>query len=113
MAGRLTKAGIIMRELGRCGLDHVKDQWRTIVQRGFCSMDPEIGRWLRKYSGQDCGPESAKNTRSLKDLVKDVLPASVGLLERQHCAGVDSLLHLRLYFKIQEMALATTRSSKE
>ena len=97
-------AGIIKEELERCGFNQLAEQWAAVARRGFCSMDPELGRWLSTCHGKECGPPTSKITMKLKELVGYLLPGSAKLLQAYHTAGADATLHLQLYFKLQEMA---------
>ena len=45
--------GIIKHELGRVGLDEYIDPWQTMVQQGFCTMDPAVGKWVLMCLGRD------------------------------------------------------------
>jgi DNA polymerase III epsilon subunit-like protein len=101
-------AGIIDRELARCGLHDYQKEWANAARAGCCTMDPEIGRWVRTCFGQDAGPETAKNTMSLKELVRWLLPGSAELLDKHHTAGADAELHLLLYAELCRLATAVS-----
>ena len=50
-------AGIIKRELRTSGLDD--SEWsRAARSRGFCTMCPELGRWISHCVGRDAGSET-------------------------------------------------------
>ena len=50
-------AGVILRELRRCGMSACEGQWFEVARsNGFCTMNPYAGRWLRQASGLEVGP---------------------------------------------------------
>ena len=98
------RCGYIKEELERCGLEQLVEEWAGVVRRGFCSMDPELGRWISTCHGKECGPPTSKITMKLKELVGYLLPGSAKILSQHHTAGADATLHLQLHFKLQEMA---------
>ena len=89
-------AGIIDHELARCGLNDYHKELAGAARAGCCTMDPRVGRWVRACFGQDAAPETTKNTMSLKELVRWLLPGSAELLDTRHTAGADAELHLLL-----------------
>ena len=97
-------AGIIMHELERCGLQELTRRWTTIVQNGFCTMDPTIGRWLRVCFGQDCGTERTKNVFGLSELVEKLVEGGVDMLKKHHDAGADAQMHRLLYINMLDLA---------
>ena len=99
----LLSAGIIDKELERCEMHELRGVWATAARAGCCTMSPDIGRWLRKWFGQDAGGPSVKNTMNLKELVLLLLPADVKLLEEHHTAGADAELHMRLYAELRRI----------
>ena len=95
-------ATIIYNELANCGLERYQAEWSKAAKAGCCTMDPEIGKYLRTCFGQDTGQE--RNTMSLKGLVRTLLPGSAPLLEKHHTAGADAELCMRLYVEICKIA---------
>ena len=88
-------AGIILHELNRCGLDDLAKIWTSIARKsgkGFCTMCPEAGRWLRHACGEEVGPETAKHTLGLEPMVKRLTPDEKWRLANHHDAGTDSIL---------------------
>ena len=86
-------AGIIMKELLRCDMQHDARMFDPIVRMGLCTMDPGIGRWLTQCSGEDQGASQTMNVLKLRTVVELILPEKTQLLDRIHNAGVDALLH--------------------
>ena len=101
-------AGIIMYELERCGLHVLMHRWSTIAREGMCTMDPDLGRWLRICFGQDCGTERTKNTFPLSALVEKLVDGGKDLLKKQHNAGADADMHRLLYISLLDLAKRTT-----
>ena len=97
------------KEMARCGMTDYAPRFKAIAQSGLCTMDPEIGRWLRKAWGEDSGPGESMNTLSLKELVKKLLPESCDLLKDHHTAGVDATLARRLAYALFGLAKAPCR----
>ena len=54
-------AGVIYQELGRCGLEALQDRWMRIMRKGFCTMDPLFGRWLKICTGEQVGQAYVKH----------------------------------------------------
>ena len=50
-------AGLVDAELQRCGLVELRETWRQISREGYCTMNPDLGRWLQQNAGLDVGPE--------------------------------------------------------
>ena len=84
-------AGIVLEELNRCGLDELAELWSGAIQGGFCSMDPDVGHWVRKQAG--LADKERKTPMRLKDMVRLLLPDANALLEKHHSAGNDSRMH--------------------
>ncbi len=95
--------GIILRELERVHSTH-QAAWRDIAQRGLCTMDPWLGRWVRSCFGEDAGPSSAKNTLRLSELMSKLVPKEDASFGPQHTAGPDAHRHWRLYFELLQLA---------
>ena len=95
-------AGIILNELARCGLHEFHDAWKRIAQKGFCTMDYEVGRWVYTCAGQEVGPETAKHSIGLEKIVpllKDPLSDEhIEMLKNHHHqADVDAQLTRLVY----------------
>ena len=97
-------ATIIHNELANSCLAQHQVEWSKAARAGCCTMDPEIGKYLRTCFGQDAGPQTAKNTMSLRELTQWLLPENAVLLEQQHTAGADAELCLRLYAEMRKIA---------
>ena len=59
-------AGIIDREFQRCGLKDLREEWQRVAKNGYCTMNPELGRWIRMTSGREVGPGTAKHCEGLQ-----------------------------------------------
>ncbi len=93
-------AGIIDCELNRCGLAALREEWRRIARDGFCTMNPELGRWMRVTSGREVGPPTAKHCEGLPATVQVLLPNKSLLLAGLHDAGCDAELTRSIYVKL-------------
>ena len=40
-------AGLIAKELVNAGLEDLVEAWIDIAKKGFCTMDPDVGKWLQ------------------------------------------------------------------
>ncbi len=100
-------AGIILNELARCGLSEMHGEWKVIAQRGFCTMDYEVGRWVRLCCGEEVGPPTAKHCLGLNDIVRRLLPKSDALMCERHDAGADAQLTRLVYIALLERAKLT------
>ena len=58
-------AGVIAAELLRCGFLQLHNEWVRIARCGYCTMNPEVGRWLKEYGGEDVGLETTQWTFGL------------------------------------------------
>ena len=88
--------GIVARELSRCGLQQLLVTWEAVAMNGFCTMNPEMGRYVREYDQQDAGPSTAKNTLSQKEMARRLLPESAHVSGGHHSTGVDAEFHYRI-----------------
>ena len=89
-------AGIIYAELQRAGLEEWRSLWRTIAQRGVCTMDRDIQKWMQSCFGQEMILGEKTLVLSLKDslqLVHRDKNALQELLKKSHTAGADSQMH--------------------
>ena len=93
-------AGVILNELERCRLYELCGTWRRTAQKGFCTMDYMVGRWVRTCSGDMVGPETAKHCLGLKDITDKLLQDSDKLLIEHHDAGADAKLTRLVYIAL-------------
>ena len=82
--------------------------FEPIARDALCSMDPQIGRWLRGSWGED-DDNKVMNALPLKELVRKLLPECCSLLVNHHSAGVDALLHRRLAHALYGLGRAHCR----
>ena len=87
-------AGIILREFDRAGLHSCKAELVSMVRGGLCTMDRDIGHWVRQQVGLWDFPRQLP--LSLKDAIKFMLPSRSDLLSRHHQAGNDAHMHMLL-----------------
>ena len=93
-------AGILVEEMNRYGLADLAKLLTEAVEGGFCSMDPNVGHWVRRQAG--LMDHERKTPMRLKDMVHLLLPEAQDLLERHHSAGNDSRMHWLLGQKIAQ-----------
>ena len=89
-------ATIVQYELGRAGLATERDVWaRTARSHGYCTMNPELGRWLRLCNGEEIGGVTTKHTPALRDVAKSFWKqkAEVVTSSRDTTGTTASLLH--------------------
>ena len=46
----------------------------TMVKKGFCTMNPSIGRWLLKCNGEEVGLTTVQHTLGLSKVANMILP---------------------------------------
>ena len=90
-------AGVIDCELNRCGLTELREEWRCFARNGFCTMNPELGRWVRIASGREVGAPTAKHCEGLAATLQLLLPDKAMLLSGHHDAGRDAELTRSIY----------------
>ena len=94
-------AGIILRELRRCGMDDHCREWTTIARNGFCTMSPVAGRWLREACGMEVGAPTSQPCLPLELMTQILAPSLLELLSRKHHeAGVDAQITRSLYLAL-------------
>ena len=76
----------------------------SAARAGRCSLDPDVGRWVRMGLGIEVRSETAEDVLSLAELVKHVLPSRADLLQKQHQAGIDAELHLLIHAELCKIA---------
>ena len=82
---------LIGKEMQLLGLHNMFSSWVNIVQKGICTMAPDIGHWVRNMTGINDMPRSIP--MRLDDLIKTLLPEYKELLANHHDAGTDSHMH--------------------
>ena len=94
-------AGIILRELRRCGMDDHCREWAAIARKGFCTMSPVAGRWLREACGLEVGAPTSQHCLPLKLMTQILAPSLLELLAKKHHeAGVDAQITRSLYLAL-------------
>ena len=84
-------AGLVAVELARADMQEEARVWAEITRDGLCTMDPDVGYWVRKSIG--AWDVSRNVPMRLADMVRALLPDAGALLARHHDAGNDSLMH--------------------
>ena len=89
----------------RTGLDHVATEWSRFVRKGLCTMNPDIGQWIRQQTGQADSPRNIP--MRLADAVQALVVDARGLLAKQHDAGCDARAHWALACELWKRARGT------
>lgn len=114
-------AGIIARELVQAGLTSRTRNWMEAVRRGFCTMSPLLGTWLRECQGDQTAAEPNRNILTLPKTVDALRSLGVGQMPhdwKHHSAGSDARTHLEIYRALCELlcrvdgAIANSKSSQ-
>ena len=104
-------AGIIDRELGNAKLDSWIPLWRDIAKQGFCTMDPDIGKWIQMCRGRvfDAYVDSVSvlGLDKTLNLLAPALPVTKDVEEfrasKIHTAGADARMHCLIYVVLREL----------
>ena len=111
-------AGILWNEMARSNMKEESRQFGLLVEKGLCTMNPEIGKWLRQAWGEDAGNSDTggrgdANPLKLKVLAHKLLKESKEELAKHHTAGADSVLHRRLGYALYGLSRAPCRLKEE
>ena len=100
-------ASILSREMARAGINPLREAWSNGVQKGLCTMDPDICHWVRQFVGIGDKPRSIP--MRLRDLISVLLPRQAHLLARSHTAGADAHMHLLIARELQRRAVSRVK----
>ena len=102
------EARIIEQQLCDAGLECRKAQWVRFANKGFCTMDPDVGAWVQRCRGRDVAlEEKSAPVLSLKTATSLLLPKSDlidTLISNSHTAGADAQLHRLVYIAMRSLA---------
>ena len=103
-------AGIIDRELANSGLEQWRPRWHYIARQGFCTMDPDVGKWVQMCRGHvfDVCEDSVAvmGLVTIINLLAQAMPATKEFrLHRIHTAGADARMHSLIYIVLRDLAL--------
>ena len=84
-------AGIVYEELGCSGLEGMQGQWKQIARQGICTMDPDVVSWARCMIGIGEVPRCIP--AKLVDLVSELVPSGKSLVDGNHDARSDAIMH--------------------
>ena len=83
-------ANIILEELGRCS-PSLQATWKGAANKhGYCTMNPEVGKWLMKSCGEETKSVYSKHTKGLPWILKRLLPDRKDLIDKHHTAEADA-----------------------
>ena len=85
-------AGILAAEMKRLELNDMAEEWACFVRNGLCTMDQDIGQWIRKHIGMN---HMHRNVPlGLAEAMEIILPDHADeLLRHHHDAGIDAHMH--------------------
>jgi hypothetical protein len=107
-------AGILAREMHRAGLDDCAAEWSSLVrEHGYCTMCPQLGRWLCRCFGRDEGPETVRNCLRLRDMASWLLPAVSPAPAKFHTAGFDARVHALVFLAVASRAGACSPAAAQ
>ena len=92
-------AAIISHELHRAGMRRMQEMWESIARRGICTMDPELGRWVRQCFDFETSPNINLNTMRLNFMLNRLVPPEEGTVSRV----TGSEKHVMLYLALQRL----------
>ena len=96
--------GIINNDLARAGLERCQPKFRDLACRGVCTMDPDIGKWVRLCSGKPLADFHGGNAMNLPEMVSGLVMGGDSLLKDHHNAGADAHMHVMLYRSLRKLS---------
>lgn len=100
-------AGVVDEELARCGLHDLRARWGRIAQSGYCTMNPQVGRWLKQCAGHDVGPETKQHILGLTYTTRLLGLCPDNFRKRYHNAEHDANMARLIYAALLERAKAS------
>ena len=97
-------AGVIDQELHRCGMHTHRSTWQRIARDGYCTMNPQVGRWLKECAGHDVGAESKQHILGLTYTMRLLGLCPNISQQRHHNAEHDAQMTRSIYAKLLEHA---------
>ena len=100
-------AGLIANELVNAGLEDLMEAWVEIAKKGFCTMDPDVGKWLQACKGRDFQEFESNNVLSLRHMIDLLFPRGDDahlLKPKLHRAGADAQAHRLVYNALHSLA---------
>ncbi len=89
---------IIYEELGRCSLNALQEDWRNIARKGYCTMNPVLGKWILQCSRDEVGPQTTLGLdRMTGYLFSDAEKKDLGVPSKRHHAGADAQITQLIY----------------
>ena len=95
-------ATVIFEELGRCGLLDLQKDWEGIARKGYCTMNPTLGRWLKQRRGEEVGPTSVQHALGLQNTLGRLLPEVIP--PHHHVAVNDARMARQIYVALLKEA---------
>ena len=110
--------GINDKELTRAGLERWRPIWRDIARKGFCTMDPDVGKWIQVCRGRVYDEtQDRRNIMGLAqtlNLLAPAFPTGNDVKEfrasKIQTAGTDAQMHALNYIVLRELSTKATLS---
>ena len=93
-------AGVVANEMFRSGQHDLRKRWCEVAKRGYCTMNPQIPKWVNQTMGNDPGPDTAKPMLGLIALAKCLRLIPEDESTRHHSAAYDAEMTRRIYIMI-------------
>ena len=97
-------ATLIAQELQYAGMLEMLPRWEACIKKGFCSMSPHVGGWIRSQAGDAIEYMGDRIPVRLSDAVATLIPDGTKLLIEHHDAGRDAAMHWLLYRELARRA---------
>ena len=98
-------ATVVANELKRCGLGHMEGLWAEMVSAGLCTMDPELGKWVRTCMQWPTAPSARGNMLSVDEIYRSLCLQAPQGNEKGRASGVDA----RVFVNFHEVMRGRTR----
>ena len=97
-------AGLVDEELRRCGLSTLREEWAHMARGGYCTMNPEVSRWLKQCAGEDVGAETKKHMLGLIRTTQELGLPQGKLQSGHHDAAHDAQMTRLIYAALLQRA---------
>ena len=90
----------------RAGMIEEHKEFREAARKGFCTMEPNVDKWVRICFGKDTSEKNlVENIMGVKELVQMLMPDRAGnLLKKHHNALADAEMHLAFFAGLCQLA---------
>ena len=106
-------AGIVDKELVNAGLEHWRPVWHVIAKEGFCTMDPDVGKWIQTCRGRvfdlDGNSNAVMSLSTIVNLMAPMMPTNEVQEFRKntlHAAGEDAHMHCLIFTALRKLSVS-------